>query len=197
MIYFIVLFLLYILSEKMINIKTDDSDITKKIKNCIKIFFILACMLNLYGYCLSNIIYSCVMIYIISFIKNDDIKTFIDSLNINKEHFNPNFYNNENIFSRTPAEFRQGNKNVLKYNINEDSYNNIKNLDVKNAYNKDDLKKIKTILERKFWMLGKNDTYDMYEKNMLEEEEEIVKTVNEFYKLLCRVAATMLSFIGL
>ena len=38
-------------------------------------------MLNLYGYCLSNIIYSCVMIYIISFIKNDDIKNFIDSFN--------------------------------------------------------------------------------------------------------------------
>ena len=125
MIYFIVLFLIYLLTEKIINIKNDDSDITKNIKNCLKIFFILGFMLNLYGYCLSNIIYSCVMIYIISFIKNDDIKNFIDSFNFTKENFS-DFYNNEKSFSRITAEYRQGNQDVLKYNINE-NYNNIKN----------------------------------------------------------------------
>lgn len=196
MIYFIILFLLYLLSEKIIKPSKDDSYLKKKIKTLIKIFIIMFCILNIYGFCLSNIIYSCILIYIISFIKDDDIVEFVKLINLNKETFISDYIDQEKSFSRIPAEYRSGNKNILKYNVNDQSYNNIENKEVHNDYNEDDLKKIRVVLNRKFWKLGEDDTYDMYENdNKIEEEEEI--HAKDIYKGMCYFIQKLFSFLDI
>ena len=200
MIYFITLFLLYIVSEKIIKYSKNDTSLKKKTKSILKLFIIMFCILNIYGYCISNIIYSCIIIYIISYIKDDDIRDFISIMSLQKETFISDYIDEQKSFSRIPNEYRRGNPDVLTYKMNNSSYNNITTTQqIKSGYDKKELDKIKTILERKFWNLDKGDSYDSYERRPVEEEEEeaMLKTGKEIYKGLCYYTNKLFSMVGL
>ena len=226
MIYFITLFILYIFSEKVIVINEKDSELTKKTKNILKIFFIMFCILNMYGFCVSNVIYSCLILYIISYIKDDEIKDFLDSFRFDiKENFTSDYINKTKSFSRLAAADRKGNMNILKYKINNSNYfndNSIQSTDqtikrqegqeeqegegqeekkqISSDYSKEDLKRIKEILERKFWVLKDNETYDMYEiKKILENKnkKENLELEKGLYNSLVFYTNKLFSLIGL
>ena len=218
MIYFITLFILYIFSEKVIVINEKDSELTKKTKNILKIFFIMFCILNMYGFCVSNVIYSCLILYIISYIKDDEIKDFLDSFRFDiKENFTSDYINKTKSFSRFAAADRKGNMNILKYKISNNNYfnnNSIQSTDqtiegqegqeekkqISSDYSKEDLKRIKEILERKFWVLKDNETYDMYEiKKILENKnkKENLELEKGLYNSLVFYTNKLFSLIGL
>lgn len=215
MIYFITLFILYIFSEKVIVINEKDSELTKKTKNILKIFFIMFCILNMYGFCVSNVIYSCLILYIISYIKDDEIKDFLDSFRFDiKENFTSDYINKTKSFSRFAAADRKGNMNILKYKISNNNYfnnNSIHSTDqpiegeeekkqISSDYSKEDLKRIKEILERKFWVLKDNETYDMYEiKKILENKnkKENLELEKGLYNSLVFYTNKLFSLIGL
>ena len=148
MIYFIVLYLLYLLSEKMIIINQKDSDFSKKIKTLARLFVIMFVLLNFYGYCVSNVIYSCVLIYIISFIKNDEIKDFLDTFNFYKEGFQSE--NNDMIFRRKIPDIKNGRSVNQHYVIDSDQLNSLE--ETNNQYSRFELAAIKNILENRLWI---------------------------------------------
>ena len=215
MIYFITLFILYIFSEKVIVINEKDSELTKKTKNILKIFFIMFCILNMYGFCVSNVIYSCLILYIISYIKDDEIKDFLDSFRFDiKENFTSDYINKTKSFSRFAAADRKGNMNILKYKISNSNYFNNNSIQtpeqtiegeeekkqISSDYSKEDLKRIKEILERKFWVLKDNETYDMYEiKKILENKnkKENLELEKGLYNSLVFYTNKLFSLIGL
>ena len=165
MIYFIILYLLYLLSEKLITINEKDSEITKMVKNTIKIGFILLVILNLYGFCVSNIIYSSLCIYIISYIRNDEMKSFLDLFYLKKENFVQDI-TIDGSFSRIPNRFRRPDPNVSKYIINNnkdpDFISESTVLPSTNLYDDEELQMLKNSLEQTEWVLKKDETYSMF-----------------------------------
>ena len=105
MIYFITIYLLYLLADKLLTIDETDSEISKMVKNMCKICFIMLVILNLYGFCISNIIYSCVCIYIIAHLRNDGIKTFLDMFNIKQQENFVQDITQDGSFSRIPGRY--------------------------------------------------------------------------------------------
>lgn len=191
MIYFITLYLLYLLSGKLIKKDNKDSDTTKNIKNIARLGFIMLFILNLYGFCVSNIIYSCICIYIISFIKNDEIKTFLDMFTLSKETFVQDI-TKDGSFSRIPNSYRRKDHNIEKYKLeNNKNPEFISTIYPNNSvYNKDELQEIRNSLEQKEWVLKEGDTYDMYTKKP---EEEI----KDVYRGICYYIDKFFSMFGL
>ena len=207
MIYFIVLYLLYILSEKLIIIEQKDSSFSKKIKALSRLFVIMFIILNFYGYCVSNIVYSCVLIYIISFIKNDDVKDFLDTFRLyKKEGFQinniDNIDNSNKIFRRKIPELRHGKTVKQQYMIDANQFNSLR--EEENEYNNLDLMAIKHQLENRLWITSENDNklrinvedqikLDSIKRETEEEEEELLRPVKNIKTFL----TFLLSLVGL
>lgn len=207
MIYFIVLYLLYILSEKLIIIEQKDSSFAKKIKALSRLFVIMFIILNFYGYCVSNIVYSCVLIYIISFIKNDDVKDFLDTFRLyKKEGFQidniDNIDNSNKIFRRKIPDLRHGKTVKQQYMIDANQLNSVR--EEENEYNNLDLMAIKHQLENRLWITSDNDNklrinvedqikLDSIQKETEEEEEELLRPVKNIKTFL----TFLLSLVGL
>lgn len=207
MIYFIVLYLLYILSEKLIIIEQKDSSFSKKIKALSRLFVIMFIILNFYGYCVSNIVYSCVLIYIISFIKNDDVKDFLDTFRLyKKEGFQidniDNIDNSNKIFRRKIPDLRHGKTVKQQYMIDANQLNSVR--EEENEYNNLDLMAIKHQLENRLWITSENDNklrinvedqikLDSIQKETEEEEEELLRPVKNIKTFL----TFLLSLVGL
>ena len=191
MIYFITLYILYLLSDRIIIKNSKDSEKTKTVKTIVKLCFIMLCILNLYGFCASNIIYSCVCIYIISNIRNDDIKTFLDIFR--KETFVQDI-TQDGSFSRIPNRFRKKDPNIEKYRLENNrmpELSKTKILPVDAEYSRDELQEIKNSLEQKEWVLRDGETYDMYKTNTTEKE------MNNVYKSICYYIDKFFSMFGL
>lgn len=194
MIYFITLYILYLLSGKIIKKDSKDTEKIKMIKNIAKLGFIMLCILNMYGFCVSNIIYSCVCIYIISYIRNDEIKMFLDLFHFKKETFVQNI-TKDGSFSRIPNQYRMKDPNTEKYKLESNSppafisQSTVKLTDAE--YTKEELQEIKNSLEQKEWVLKEGETYDMYETKTTERD------LKEVYRGLCYYIDKFFSKLGL
>tara|TARA_B110001450_G_C17584335_1_gene466309 strand:+ start:536 stop:1111 length:576 start_codon:yes stop_codon:yes gene_type:complete len=191
MIYFITLYILYLLSDRIIIKNSKDSEKTKTVKTIVKLCFIMLCILNLYGFCASNIIYSCVSIYIISYIRNDDIKIFLDIFR--KETFVQDI-TKDGSFSRIPNRFRKKDPNIEKYRLENNRVPQLSKttiLPVDAEYSREELQEIKNSLEQKEWVLRDGETYDMYKTKTTEKE------LKHVYKSICYYIDKLFSMFGL
>jgi len=194
MIYFITLYILYLLSDKLIQKDRKDTDKVKLIKNIVRLGGIMLCILNMYGFCVSNIIYSCVCIYIISYIRNDEIKLFLDLFHFKKETFVQNI-TEDGSFSRIPNQYRSKDPNTEKYKLENNkppAFIYKYTINPKDAeYSKEELQEIKNSLEQKEWILKEGETYDMYETKTTE------KDLKEVYRGFCYYIDTFFAMFGL
>ena len=191
MIYFITLYILYLLSDRIIIKNSKDSEKTKTVKTIVKLCFIMLCILNLYGFCASNIIYSCISIYIISYIRNDDIKIFLDIFR--KETFVQDI-TQDGSFSRIPNRFRKKDPNIEKYRLENNSVPKLSKTIIRPVdaeYSREELQEIKNSLEQKEWVLRDGETYDMYKTKTTEKE------LKHVYKSICYYIDTFFSMFGL
>lgn len=193
MIYFLTLYTLYLLSDRIIIKNSSDSEKTKTIKTIAKLCFIMLCILNLYGFCVSNILYSCVCVYIISYIRNDDIKTFLELFGLRKETF-AHEITSDGSFSRIPNRCRKKDPNIEKYKLENNKAPELSPSIIipRDAeYSREELQKIKNSLEQKEWVLKDGETYDMYETRTTEKEMKHV------YKSICYYIDTFFAMFGL
>lgn len=191
MIYFITLYILYLLSDRIIIKNSKDSENTKTVKTIAKLCFIMLCILNLYGFCTSNILYSCVCIYIISYIRNDDIKTFLDIFR--KETFVQDI-TQDGSFSRIPNRFRKKDPNIEKYRLENNRVPELSKTEIRPVdaeYSREELQEIKNSLEQKEWVLRDGETYDMYKTKTTEKE------IKQVYKTICHYIDKFFGMFGL
>ena len=197
MIYFITLYLLYLLADKLLTINKKDSEISKMVKNMCKLCFIMLMILNLYGFCISNIIYSCVCIYIISYIRNDEIKTFLDMFNIKQQENFVQDITQDGSFSRIPGRYRRPDPNIQKYKLNNNQNPEFISkstfIPKNNVYDDEELKLIKNSLEEKEWLLKENETYNMFTK----QPEVVNEQIKQVYKGICYYIDGFFSKFGL
>ena len=160
-------------------------------------------LLNFYGYCVSNVICGCVLIYIISFIKNDEIKDFLDTFNFYKEGFQSE--NNDMIFRRKIPDIKNGRSVNQHYVIDSDQLNSLE--ETNNQYSRFELAAIKNILENRLWITNDDNkmriniedriNLEKKEKEIEEEEEEIAKPAKSIFYYIKKFITYLLSLIGL